>query len=398
MLVLCSLTYPMQNSAHQIKEKKIFRIGVDASLLSEPVTGIGRYTCEILSRLIPMGHEWFLYSHRPIMVGSWKFNNVHLRTGNIPKRLLRMLWVQSVMPLQAARDRVDLFWSPAHRLPSLLPAQIARVVTIHDLVWKHAGETMRPLSRWLDATLMPEAVRLADRVITVSAHTAEDLIKEIPNAQGKVHSISLGASQLASATSRESLASLGLDEPYFLFVGTLEPRKNLVRLLEAFSRLPDSLKQRAVLAIAGGLGWGSVNADMIAEKFGIKDRVRILGYVSEEQLATLYTHALFLSMPSLYEGFGLPLLEAMSRGTPVLTSNCASMPEVAGDAGILIDPHDVNSISQGLSILLGNDMQRNVLACRAMANAERFSWDRAAEETLQIFNDAITIKRSRLGK
>lgn len=388
----------MQNSAQQFKRENVYRIGVDASLLSEPITGIGRYTYEILGRLIPMGHEWFLYSHRPLVVGSWKFNNVHLRTGNIPKRLLRMLWVQSVMPLQAARDRVDLFWSPTHRLPSLLPARIARVVTIHDLVWKHAGETMRPLSRWLDATLMPEAVRLADRVITVSAHTAEDLLKEIPKAQGKIHSIPLGVSQLAPATSRESLASLGLDEPYFLFVGTLEPRKNLARLLEAFSRLPSNLKQCAVLAIAGGPGWGGVDVNMIAEKFGIKDRVRILGYVSEEQLATLYAHALFLAMPSLYEGFGLPLLEAMSRGTPVLTSNCASMPEVTGDAGVLVDPHDANSISQGLSMLLGNGMQRNILACRAMANAERFSWDRAAEETLQIFNDAITARRSRLGK
>ena len=176
-----------------------YRIGVDASLLSEQLTGIGRYTHEILSRLVQMGHEWFLYSHRPLVVGNWDFDNVHLRTGHIPKRFFRMLWLQSVMPLQASRDQIDLFWSPAHRLPTLLPDRIARVVTIHDLVWKHAGETMRPLSRWLDATLMPEAVRLADRIITVSAHTADDLIREMPNAQGKAHSIPLGVSQLHTA-------------------------------------------------------------------------------------------------------------------------------------------------------------------------------------------------------
>ncbi|HAB39163.1 MAG TPA: glycosyltransferase family 1 protein [Rhodobacteraceae bacterium] len=388
----------MQNSMHQIDGKKKYRIGVDVSVLSTQVTGIGRYTFEVIKRLVPMGHEWFLYSHRPLLVGDWNFENVHLRTGNVPKRLLRMLWLQSVMPLQASRDRVDLFWSPAHRLPTLLSARIARVVTIHDLVWKHAGETMRPISRWLDATLMPEAVRLADRIITVSSHTATDLLREMPNAQGKVRSIPLGVSSLALAAPRESLASLGLFEPYFLFVGTLEPRKNLDRLLEAFSRLPDNLRYSTVMAIAGGRGWGGADISTIVKKYGLQDRVRVLGYVSEEQLATLYTHALFLAMPSLYEGFGLPLIEAMSRGIPVLTSNCASMPEVVGDAGILVAPNDVDAIAKGLSELLCNTSQRSVLASRAIANSKRFCWTHAAESTMLTFVDAIAVRQSKLIK
>ena len=376
----------------------MYRIGVDARLLAEEVTGIGRYTVEVLSRLTLAGHEWFLYSHQPIIVGKWEMSNVHLRTDNFPGRGLRMLWAQSVMPFRAWRDEIDLFWSPAHRLPSLLPARVARVVTVHDLVWKHAGETMRPMSRWLDSILMPEAVRLADRVITVSGHTAEDLLREMPNARGKVSPIPLGTSFLAPAASRESLTSLGLTEPYFLFVGTLEPRKNLTRLLEAFARLPDSLRSRAVLAIAGGKGWGGVDVATIAEKFGIGDRVRVLGYVDDRQLATLYAHALFLAMPSLYEGFGLPLLEAMSHGTPVLTSNCASMPEVAGDAGVLVDPCDVDSVAHGLSELLSHDARRNALACLAKTHAASFSWDRAAEDTLRIFVDAIGARKLKLGQ
>ena len=376
----------------------MYRIGVDARLLAEEVTGIGRYTVEVLSRLTLAGHEWFLYSHQPIIVGKWEMSNVHLRTDNLPGRGLRMLWAQSVMPFRAWRDEIDLFWSPAHRLPSLLPARVARVVTVHDLVWKHAGETMRPMSRWLDSILMPEAVRLADRVITVSGHTAEDLLREMPSARGKVFPIPLGTSFLAPAASRESLTSLGLTEPYFLFVGTLEPRKNLTRLLEAFARLPDSLRSRAMLAIAGGKGWGGVDVATIAERFGIGDRVRVLGYVDDSQLATLYTHALFLAMPSLYEGFGLPLLEAMSHGTPVLTSNCASMPEVAGDAGMLVDPCDVDSVAHGLSELLSHDARRNALACLAKTHAASFSWDRAAEDTLRIFDDAIGARKLKLGQ
>ena len=376
----------------------MYRIGVDARLLAEEVTGIGRYTVEVLSRLTLAGHEWFLYSHQPIIVGKWEMSNVHLRTDNFPGRGLRMLWAQSVMPFRAWRDEIDLFWSPAHRLPSLLPTRVARVVTVHDLVWKHAGETMRPMSRWLDSILMPEAVRLADRVITVSGHTAEDLLREMPNARGKVFPIPLGTSFLAPAASRESLTSLGLTEPYFLFVGTLEPRKNLTRLLEAFARLPDSLRNGAVLAIAGGTGWGGVDVATIAERFGIGDRVRVLGYVDDSQLATLYAHALFLAMPSLYEGFGLPLLEAMSHGTPVLTSNCASMPEVAGDAGMLVDPCDVDSVAHGLSELLSHDARRNALACLAKPHAASFSWDRAAEDTLRIFDDAIGARKLKLGQ
>ena len=376
--------------------KTKFRIGVDASLLSEQMTGIGRYTNEILSRLVASDHEWFLYSHRSLVVGEWEFDNVHLRTGNVPKRLLRMVWAQSVLPYWASKDELDLFWSPAHRLPSFLPVSVARVVTIHDLVWKHAGETMRPLSRWVDATLMPEAVRLADQVITVSEHTANDLLIEMPSARGKVQSIPLGVSLLASAKSKESLTLLGLSEPFFLFVGTLEPRKNLYRLLEAFSLLPNSLKQSVILTIAGGKGWGGVDIGTIAEKFGVQNRVRVLGYVSDEELATLYTHALFLAMPSLYEGFGLPLLEAMSRGTAVLTSDCASMPEVVGNAGLLIDPNDVNSISKALSELLGDNELRINLAGLAKINAKRFNWDRTAEKTMRVFEDTIKLRQKML--
>ena len=368
--------------------KRILRIGVDVSMLSEQPTGIGRYTYEILSRAVSMGHEWFLYSHRPLAVGNWMHKNVHLRTGHIPKRMLRMLWLQTAVPVMAARDKVDVFWSPAHRLPSMLPRRVARVVTIHDLVWKYAGETMRPFSRWLDATLMPEAVRIADRVITVSTNTAKDVLSEMPYAEGKLHHIPLGVSNLSQAARFSSLKEIGLDAPYFLFVGTLEPRKNLSGLIEAYSRLPVELKSCALLAIAGGKGWGDDIA-AVAGKFGVRDRIRVLGYVSDEQLATLYEHAMFLAMPSFYEGFGLPLLEAMSRGTPVLTSNCASMPEIAGDAGLLVDPHDVDLIMKALQTFLSDETFVRNLGLRAIINAQRFSWELTAQQTLHVIEDAV---------
>ena len=174
-----------------------------------------------------------------------------------------------------------------------------------------------------------------------------------------------------------------------MFVGTLEPRKNLAGLIEAYSRLPEELKNCALLAIVGGKGWGGVDVAAVAEKFDVQDRIWVLGYVSDEQLATLYEHAMFLAMPSFYEGFGLPLLEAMSRGTPVLTSNFASMPEVAGDAGLLVDPHDIDSITRALRTFLGDETFVRNLGLRAIINAQRFSWELTAQQTLHVIEDAV---------
>lgn len=375
-----------------------YRIGVDARQLSTQVSGIGRYNAEMLSRLVDMGHEWFLYSHRPLTLGSWDRSNVHVRTAGISHTYLRMLWSQTVMPWWASQDGLDLFWSPLHRLPLVMPSGLARVVTIHDLVWRHAGQTMRPLNRWLDQTLMPPAVRASDRVVAVSDSTACDIEHEMPFAAGRVHAIPLGAAELGEPGPRESLATLGLSRPYFLFVGTLEPRKNLGRLLEAWSRLPPGLAGGAVLAVAGGAGWGGVDVQAMVLRLGLQDRVRVLGFVSDQQLATLYAHALFLAMPSLYEGFGLPLLEATSRGVPVLTSDIASMPEVAGDAGVLVSPLDVDSLARGLAQMLGEPKFRSELAGRALASAQRFSWDRSARRTMEVFEEAIEARRYRAGR
>jgi glycosyltransferase involved in cell wall biosynthesis len=374
-----------------------YRIGVDARQLSTQLSGIGRYNAEVLSRLVDMGHEWFLYSHRPLSLGVWNRANVHVRTAGISHTYLRMLWSQTVMPRWASQDGLDLFWSPLHRLPLVMPTGLARVVTIHDLVWRHAGQTMRPLNRLLDQTLMRHAVRASDRVVAVSESTARDIEREMPFAAGRVRTIPLGAAELGEPGPMESLAALGLSGPYFLFVGTLEPRKNLARLLEAWSRLPPGLGGGAVLAVAGGVGWGGVDVLAMVLRHGLEKRVRVLGFVSDQQLATLYAHALFLAMPSLYEGFGLPLLEATSRGVPVLTSDIASMPEVAGDAGLLVSPLDVGSIAKGLTQMLEDPKFRSELARRAVSNGKRFSWDRSARRTMEVFEEAIEARGSRGG-
>jgi glycosyltransferase involved in cell wall biosynthesis len=374
------------------------RIGIDACLLAVPLTGIGRYTTEMSRELIALGGEFFLYMPKPPIHGDWRQSNVHVRACNFRGRVGKMLWSQTLLPYQVAKDRVDVFWGATHRIPRYLPDSTARVVTIHDLVWKYAGETMRPLSRWVEQRLMPEAVSLADKIIADSSSTASAVAEEFPEAKDKVSVVHLGAMSMPAPADRASLLPFGIDRPYFLFVGTLEPRKNLRRLLGAFSRIPESIRAANLLVIAGGKGWGGVNVEQMLLEMGLTRHVVIMGYVSDGQLSTLYAHARFFAMPSLYEGFGLPLVEAMSCGAPVLTSNSSSLPEVAGEAGLLVNPLDEKSIADGLMRLLTDDACHANLAAKAKANAARFSWAKAARETMTIFAEALRERQMKRGK
>jgi glycosyltransferase involved in cell wall biosynthesis len=373
----------------------MMKVGIDARLLAEPVTGIGRYTAELTRELVKQPGEFYLYSPRPIVVGQWQQENATLRAECFHRRIGKMFWSQTYLPYWAAKDRLDVFWGTTHRLPHYLSATAARVVTIHDMVWKYAGATMRPLSRWVEKRLMPEAIGLADRIIADSFSTASELEVEYPEARARVRVVHPGASDLPTPLGLQSLAALGIDRPYFLFVGTLEPRKNLRRLLGAFSQLSADTRARAQFVIAGGKGWNGIDIQAFIAELGLERDVVLTGYVSDKQLATLYAHARFIAMPSVYEGFGLPLVEAMSFGVPALTSNCSSMPEVAGDAGLLVDPLDEKSIAEGLRALLTNDILRDKLATRAVVNVTRFSWQKAAAETMAVFEEAVAERRSR---
>ena len=372
------------------------RIGIDARLLSVQLAGIGRYTAELSRELLKQDGMFFFYMPSSPAIGDWHDSNSYVRSSAFGRRIGKMLWAQSVLPYWAAKDDIDVFWGTTHRLPRFLPQRIARVVTIHDLVWKHAGDTMRPLSRWLDSRLMPEAIRLADRVIAVSQSTADAIDSEFPAVRSRVRVIHPGIAEHDQCGGNiASLAVMGITKPYFLFVGTIEPRKNLRRLFGAFSKLPADIRARSQLVVAGGKGWGGIDISALIAEYGLKRDVIQVGYVSDQQLFTLYANARFLAMPSLYEGFGLPLAEAMSCGIPVLTSNCSSLPEVAGDAGLLVDPMSEDSIMVGLMRLLIDDALRDSLAARARLNAARFSWSDAAAKTRAVLEEAVIERRSR---
>jgi len=233
---------------------------------------------------------------------------------------------------------------------------------------------------------MPEAIKNADWIIAVSKWTAKDLIDEVPNAKRKTSIIY----EAPSLTYDSIIVKKSLNKNYLLFVGTLEPRKNLPRLLEAYSFLPSHIKEKYSLNIVGGRGWGKVNFESLIEHFKIKKYVKILGYLSDKDLAKTYQNASLLVMPSLYEGFGLPLLEAMNAEVPVVTSNISSMPEIVGKAAILVDPYDVNSIKEGMIKVLTDLNLRSSLSKEGLKQSKNFSWKKAAEKTMLVFTEAIS--------
>ncbi|MBL4606781.1 MAG: glycosyltransferase family 4 protein [Pseudomonadales bacterium] len=367
------------------------KLGVDARLLSRPLTGIGRYTLEMCRALCKHPDlSLFLYSPAPIPAEVLRgLEPAKIRAGSWDNTLLRQIWGISILPRLAKQDSVDIFWGPSHRLPRFLPSSTTKVVTIHDLVWKYAGETMRPLSRIRERYQMPLAVQMADLVFADSHATKTSIIESFPLSKNKINVVHLGVTHFDSNPSKELLRPLNIKRPYFLFVGTLEPRKNLERLLAAFSQLPSHSRKNIDLVIAGGAGWGKVDIENKVKELKLSSHVHLLGYVSDQTLNALYKHSKFLVMPSLYEGFGLPLVEAMAHGVPVLSSNNSSMPEVAGEAGFLVDPLDVNSIAHGLTEMINNDSLRNNLAAKAKLNVQRFNWDKSAQQFITALKETI---------
>ena len=250
---------------------------------------------------------------------------------------------------------------------------------------------------WLaDRILSPHAMKRADAIIAVSRSTRDDIVERFPHFADKVHVIYPGTSNF-----KQSMTIAGDDSAfsaagdYALFVGTIEPRKNLDRLLKAIAIAKAEGGEAKKLLIAGGKGWRHTAINTLIEKYGLSDCVQALGYVSDAKLATLYQGARFLTMPSLYEGFGLPIIEAGSYGVPALTGNVSSMPEVAGKAGLLVDPHNPDDIARGWQRLWNDDALHAGLSSHARENAARFSWSKTVDEMLALFEEVIERHRQK---
>lgn len=302
--------------------------------------------------------------------------------------VVRVLWEQLAQPWVLRQIEADLVHGPAFVVPLLAPCPA--VATIHDLSFIRFPAMFRPGNRLYLTVLTRLSAQRARRLIAVSAYTASETARLLKVEPQRIDVVYHGVAPAFRPLPTEEVAAFrqrqGLPERFVLFVGTLEPRKNLTRLVEAFARVRDGQTR---LVLVGGKGW--LYDDLFAriEALNLSKEVLFAGYVPEDMLPWWYNAAVALVYPSLYEGFGFPVIEAQACGTPVLTSNVSALPEAAGDAGIMVDPYDVEALATGLHRLLTDASLRQELRERGLAHAQQFSWPRTAQQTARVYRRAL---------
>lgn len=330
-------------------------------------------------------------------------NQVTCLAESVPKRsralwrkllngLRNIFWIQVVLPVRLARLKTDVLHSPSFFAPLLCPCPV--ILTVYDTLYltqaQHYGDRLYLL--YAKAFIKP-SVRRSALISTISEASKKDIVSifEVPAA--KVRVVYPGVSpRFRPVTDDDELlrirSSYCLQHPFFLFVGAAEPRKNVARLLRAFAVFRESGSgERYQLILVGPEGSASVELQELARQLGLVSDIKRLGYVPDEDMPGLYSAAAGLIFPSLGEGFGLPIVEAMACGTPVVTSNVSCMPEIAGDAALLVDPESVESLAAALKTLASNPVAREQLRAKGLKRAQIFSWLRTAQETEQLYQE-----------
>ena len=370
------------------------RITLDVSPAIHRHAGLGRYARELLAALAAQDktNEYVAFSHAPTSERPPGLlpDRVPLYTVPLsakPWRMTVLLANLTGMTMDPWLPRGDIFHATEHLLPPLKDART--VFTLHDLIFQFFPEYHLPLNREFLIHAMPRFLRRADAIIAVSECTKRDAVHFYKLPPDKITVIYEGVNPALRQVNdqgvlTEARARWAHGSPFILYVSTIEPRKNLIALVDATRALrAHGYPHR--LVIAGRKGWLYQGVFDHVRKTGMENEVDFLGFVPEEDLPALYSACAAFVFPSLYEGFGLPPLEAMACGAPVVCSNTASLPEVVGDAAILVNPHDVGELVGAIERVLSDSALRDRLRARGIAQAARFSWERAAQETLRVY-------------
>jgi alpha-1,3-rhamnosyl/mannosyltransferase len=381
-------------------EARPVSVAFNATALLSPLTGIGHYARSLALALAATGETELHYFYglgwsdalrdapvRNIVAGKSAIKRAVPKAYELSRFVLQRFFAAGVR-----RRRCDLYHDP-----NFLAFDFdgPTVITAHDLSWLHYPEThpaerVRAMQR-----LFPRSLQRAAHVITDAESVRREIIDTFAVAPERITAVPLAARAVFRPATAEQcapvLARHGLSwRGFVLCVGTLEPRKNLELALRAYAALPASQQDRLPLAIVGMKGWLTSRLDGLVEPLARSGRVRPVGYVDDEALAALCASARMLVYPSLYEGFGLPPLEAMACGTPVIASNVSSLPEVVGDAGIQVGPHDVAALRAAMAELSEDDGRWEALRSAGLARAAGFSWARCARETLAVYRKVLS--------
>ena len=376
------------------------RVGLNAQLLSLTETyrgaGINGYIHSLLQRLPAAAPDLrftaFLNERDFAPPSGLAVQYARGPTGRPP---VRIVWEQLLLPRLLRALGIDLLHGLAYATPLASPCPT--VVTVHDLTFFRFPETLKPFKRLYLRAATRSATRRAARIIAVSQQTKDDLVQLLQVPLEKVDVVHNGVSEAFHPVAAEEVAAFrqrrGLPPRFILFLGTLEPRKNIVRLLEAFAQwaktagrdMGDTVK----LVVAGAKGWYFERIFARATELGLTNEVLFPGFLPAPELPWWYRAAECFVYPSLYEGFGLPVLEAMACGTPVITSSASSLPEVAGDAAITVNPYDVAALAAAMGQVMEDAAQREQMRQAGLQQAARFPWSKAVAETAAVYRQAL---------
>ncbi len=360
-------------------------VGIDSSrIATDERSGTENYTLRLIEAISKTDktNRYSLYFNN--LPHFFEITQKNISTRHIP---LTYVWTQVRLALECLIKPPEILFVPAHTIPVVRRPSLKTIVTIHDIGAEFLAAYHRfPQKIYLNWSTEYVA-RYATHIIAVSKSTKKDLIRTLKVPSDRISVVYEGVDHsffYPRETKEVSRVKIkyGLSDKYFLFVGTVQPRKNLVRLIKAFAKLSPS---KTDLIIVGKSGWLYDEIYEAPKKYGVSGSVKFLGFGAQEDLPALYSGSLAFVLPSLYEGFGLPIIEAMSCGAPVLTSDSSSMSEVSGGHALLVKPHDVNDIASNLTRILKEDDTRWRLSAQGEEWAKKFSWENTARETIKVF-------------
>ena len=378
------------------------RIGIDARFITRHQRrGMGNYSLHIVAELVRLSpeKEFFLYiSARDRKKELPNACNVTIRRLSMPSY---PLWEQVALPCAAVRDRLDILHCLGNTSPLVMSSSIQLVLTLHDVMFLQGGAVVpkptthyQALGRLYRRFICPRAARLADQVITISDFSRRDIFEMIPGLDpSRVHVIYLSCDSIFKQV--PSLPFMRIDQavgrqPYIFALGADDPRKNTLRLVNAYLKLLQRHEIHHNLVISGYANWEQSEAYNAVKIAGAIERVKFFSFISIEELVELYRNATLFVYPSLYEGFGIPLLEAFKSSCPVIASNVTSIPEVAGDAAIYVDPLSEEEVSAAMYRLIQDNALRQSLIHRGHNRALAFNWTETARQTLLIYDRCMS--------
>lgn len=392
------------------------KITIDALPFMTPKTGVGYYTYNLISEFLKIARQNHYYlcdiligrifynMYRLEDVSSFDyFSNYFANISKMPFPFNGLMWILLSQYAKATGktrrikiEDADIFFGPNFR--GVFRKTLKTVITIHDMAHEYYPEaTSKRIFKYLKK--LQQSAEKADLIIADSENTKEDILKFLNLSEEKIKVIYPGVDTIFRPINDQDVLNsvrrkYNLYERFILYLGAIQPRKNITTLIRAYGILCKEQNFDHKLVIAGGVGWKNKDIRVLIEELRLEDKVVFTGYIPEHNLPVIYNLSDAFVFPSLYEGFGLPVLEAMACGTPVVTSNVSSLPEVAGDAALLINPHSIEDLADGIKRILHNDGLRKKNIANGFERAKLFTWEKCAGETLDVFSQVLSQKQN----